>query len=77
VGVAIDGDKVYVAECNNHRVSMFNTEEKFLKLFGHRLKDEAKAAQFQSPHSVHVNKVLLLISAIINSSFLNTTEAGT
>ena len=52
-GVAIDGDQVYVAEGGNHRLSVFSTEGKFLKSFG--VKGKAKA-QFQYPHSVHVNK---------------------
>ena len=58
-GVAIDGDRVYVTDCdetrhgNNHCIAVFSTEGKFLKSFG--CWGEAKA-QFQSPHSVHVNK---------------------
>jgi len=52
-GVAIDGDRIYVAESDNHRVSVFSTEGKFFKSFG--CKGEAKA-QFQCPRSVHVNK---------------------
>ena len=52
-GVAIDGDRVYVADSDNHRVSMFSTEGKFLKSFGG--KGEARV-QFQSPRFVHVSK---------------------
>ena len=52
-GVAIDGDQVYITEYGNHRVSVFSTEGKFLKSYGHY--GEAKV-QFCRPRSVHVNK---------------------
>ena len=71
-GVAIDGDRVYIAEYANHRVSIFNTEGHFLKSYG--CKGETKA-QFQYPRSVHVNKEmalslsLLLILAMIKFTF--------
>ena len=51
--IAINDDRVYVTEYDNHRVSVFNTEGKFLKSFG--CNGKAKA-QFQHPRSVHVNK---------------------
>jgi len=63
-GVAIDGDRVYIAEYGNHRVSVFNTEGKFLKSYG--CKGEAKA-QLQWPCSVHVNKDgFILVADCIN-----------
>ena len=52
-GVAIDGDRIYIAESDNHRVSVFSTDGKFLKSFG--CEGEAKA-KFQVPHSIHVTK---------------------
>ena len=52
-GVAIDGDRVYVAEDYNHRVSMFSTEGKFLKSFG---RDGEAKAQIRCPRAVHMNR---------------------
>lgn len=62
----------YVTKGGDHHVSVFSTEDKFLKSFGG--KGKAKG-EFQHPRSVNVNKDGSILIADTdkrsNSSFLN------
>jgi len=59
-GIAIDGDRVYVAEHGNNRVSVFSTEGRFLKSFGQKGREKS---QFKSPHTIHVSKDRFILIA--------------
>ena len=52
-GVAIDtSDRVYVSEWNNHRVSVFTSEDQFLTSFG---KKGAGPVEFRNPTGLTVD----------------------
>ncbi|KAI6647398.1 E3 ubiquitin-protein ligase TRIM71-like isoform X2 [Oopsacas minuta] len=53
-GLALDGDKIYIADHNNHRIQIFFTEGKFIHEFG-------KGA-LKYPHGIALNKEWVFIS---------------
>ena len=53
-GVAVsDGDEIVVADCNNHRVQVFDSNGTFLRFFGREGKN---AGEFNCPVGVAINK---------------------
>ncbi|KAI6656081.1 Tripartite motif-containing protein 2 [Oopsacas minuta] len=53
-GVALDGDKIYIADGSNRRIQIFSTEGKFIHEFGKR--------QLQYPYGVALYKEWVFIS---------------
>ena len=54
LGVAVsDGDEIVVADCNNHRVQVFDSTGTFLRSFGHQGQN---AGEFNSPLGVAIDK---------------------
>ena len=54
LGVAVsDGDEIVVADSNNHRVQVFDSNGTFLRSFGHKGKN---AGEFSYPHGIAINK---------------------
>ena len=53
-GVAVsDGDEIVVADCNNHRVQVFDSNGTFLRSFGHKGENDG---EFNYPIGIAVNK---------------------
>ena len=53
-GVAVsDGDEIVVADCNNHRVQVFDSDGTFLRSFGHKGENDG---EFIYPTGIAINK---------------------
>ena len=53
-GVAVsDGDEIVVADSNNHRVQVFDSNGTFLRSFGHK---GVNAGEFNFPYGIAINK---------------------
>ena len=53
-GVAVsDGDEIVVADCNNHRVQVFDSNGTFLRSFGHKGEN---AGEFSRPDGIAIDK---------------------
>ncbi|KAI6661705.1 NHL repeat containing protein [Oopsacas minuta] len=53
-GLAIDGDKIYIADTNNKRIHIFSTEGKFIHEFG--------KGQLHYPHDIALHKEWVFVS---------------
>ncbi|KAI6655453.1 RING finger protein nhl-1-like, partial [Oopsacas minuta] len=53
-GLALDGDKIYVADARNRRIQIFSTEGKFIHEFG--------KGQLDDPYGIALNKEWVFIS---------------
>ncbi|KAI6661383.1 E3 ubiquitin-protein ligase TRIM71-like [Oopsacas minuta] len=53
-GLALDGDKIYIADVGNNRIQIFSTEGKFIHEFG--------KGELEDPHSIALNKEWVFIS---------------
>ncbi|KAI6660627.1 hypothetical protein LOD99_10359 [Oopsacas minuta] len=54
VGLALDGDKIYIADANNNIIQIFSTEGKFIHEFG--------KGQLYSPYGIALHKEWVFIS---------------
>ncbi|KAI6661925.1 PEP-CTERM domain protein [Oopsacas minuta] len=53
-GLALDGDKIYIADTGNNRIQIFSTEGKFIQEFGKE--------QLNTPHGIALYKEWMFIS---------------